>query len=369
MSSATFTPSIKLRNLSKLSRLSSSFWNQWRWNWRKKNVCRVYSQNHSELKAEPPTPDSKGLRVLPQWTWVYILRHIFKTKELPRNLSFLKDLPLFSCKFPALSLWIWMMSVFSVLKDIPLIWIIWLNFSVLFFAWTNIPQPNYIGTATIPSECFIQVPWFQNPYPITTWNWDSVEEFKPWVLSWTPTPDELFPSGVWVIFALFFLKQDIYYPWLCDLDFHVAKNTSRFRTAWLRGEMGLERYEGCCLCTFLFVQKKFTEFIQQILNHVINPAARKIAILNGEVVASIIMLGLDKFENWYLSNDFWAYFTDAHAGLALPNATHLPFTLHPRHLWTFYSFTMLHFFWSFQTPCLQLRNLLWFTSLLYQYCK
>ena len=96
--------------------------------------------------------------------------------------------------------------------------------------------------------------------------------------------------------------------------------------------MGLERYEGCCLCTFLFVQKKFTEFIQQILNHVINPAARKIAILNGEVVASIIMLGLDKFENWYLSNDFWAYFTDAHAGLALPNATHLPFTLHPRHL-------------------------------------
>ena len=97
----------------------------------------------------------------------------------------------------------------------------------------------------------------------------------------------------------------------------------------LIGCHGCDRFKGCCLRTFLFVQKKFSKFIQQILDHVINPTARKIVILNREVVATLLMLDLDEYRNWSVSDDFCLYFTDAHAGLALPNATHLPCTLRP----------------------------------------
>lgn len=46
------------------------------------------------------------------------------------------------------------------------------------------------------------------------WPRESSKEFELYVLGWTPTPEELFPLGMGGVFALFFLKEDIYYPWL-----------------------------------------------------------------------------------------------------------------------------------------------------------
>lgn len=112
------------------------------------------------------------------------------------------------------------------------------------------------------------------------WPRESSEEFQPYVIGWTPTPEELFPLDMGDIFSLFFLKEDVFYPWLRELGYQKARNTSRFQRAWLSGEVNYVNGELRCFHSLLFVQRKFAEFIHQLSDHVVNTEARKITILN-----------------------------------------------------------------------------------------
>ena len=74
----------------------------------------------------------------------------------------------------------------------------------------------------------ITAPWYEHPYPITYWPQENSKEFQPYILGWTPTPEELFPLDMGDIFTLFFLKEDMYYLWLQQLGYQMARNTSQF---------------------------------------------------------------------------------------------------------------------------------------------
>ena len=85
---------------------------------------------------------------------------------------------------------------------------------------------------------------------------------------------------------MFFLKKDVYYLWMREVGLNMMRNTSHFRKTWLREKIAFDGFEGRYFCSFLFIQKKFSAFIDQISDHVINLVARKIVILNREVTAS-----------------------------------------------------------------------------------
>ena len=95
-----------------------------------------------------------------------------------------------------------------------------------------------------------------------------------------PTPEELFPLDMGDIFAFFFLKEDMLYPWLRDLGYQTAWNTSRFQKVWMQHEINYANGDMRFFHSLLFIQKKFAEFVCQISDHVVNPEARKITIIN-----------------------------------------------------------------------------------------
>ena len=204
------------------------------------------------------------------------------------------------------------------------------------FTCMNNPQPNYIALACLPVKCMIVAPWYEHPLPTTMWPWESSEEFQPYIMGWTPTPEELFPLDMGDIFALFFLKEDIYYPWLRQLGYQTAWNTSQFRKAWLKDEVQYANGEKRCFCSLLFVQKRFAEFVDQISDHVVNAEARKVTILNQDAVASLLALGVNDLGDWLLSNNFWHYFTDACSPHYLPYAGNVTRTLRPRRAWYYF---------------------------------
>lgn len=198
------------------------------------------------------------------------------------------------------------------------------------YARVNLPEPNYIPLAIIPVERVIIAPWYEHPLSTTVWPRESSGEFEPYILGWTPVPEEIFPLGMGDIFALFFLREDVYYPWLRALGFQTARNTSRFRKAWIRNEVQYANGEKRCFRSLLFIQKRFAEFVCSIADHVVNPEARKVTILNREAVASLLALSVDDRGNWNLSDDFWHYFTDARGPHALPYAGNFSRTLRAR---------------------------------------
>ena len=195
------------------------------------------------------------------------------------------------------------------------------------FAQTNYPMPNYIALACIPVEQVIVTPWYKHPLLTTMWPHESSKEFEPYIMGWIPTPEKPFPLNMGDIFALFSLKEDVYYSWLRQLGYQVACNTSHFRRAWLLGDVQYANGEKCCFHSLLFVQKHFAEFVHQISNHVVNAEAHKVTILNREVVAALLALGVNNRGDWLLSNNFWCYFTDACGPHYLPYASNVPHTL------------------------------------------
>ena len=97
----------------------------------------------------------------------------------------------------------------------------------------------------------------------------------------------------------------------------------------MRGDVQYVNGEMRCFHSLLFVQKRFAEFIHQISDHVINPEARKVMILNREAVASILTLGVNDRGDWLLSDNFWHYFTNACSPHLLPYAANFTHTLCP----------------------------------------
>ena len=150
------------------------------------------------------------------------------------------------------------------------------------------------------------------------------------VLGFSPTVADLFPSGQGDIFSMFFLKEDICYPWLRSAGLRVARNKSHFRTAWMRGEIDYgKEFPGKFFHALSSIQMKFAKFVVDISDYVINPVAGKIAVCNREVLASYLALGVDEHGDWVLSQDFWQYFTDMR-GPNVPHASFLSHTLCPR---------------------------------------
>ena len=125
------------------------------------------------------------------------------------------------------------------------------------------------------------------------------------ILGFSPTATDLFPTGQGDIFSLFFLKEDICYPWLWSAGLRVARNKSRFRQAWLRGEIDYgQEFPGKFFCALSSIQLKFAKFVVDISDYVINPAAGKIAICNREALAAYLALGVGEHGDWVLSQDF-----------------------------------------------------------------
>ena len=199
------------------------------------------------------------------------------------------------------------------------------------------PTPNFPSCIVVPVERLIYRPWFEHPDPTVHLEDYTVHcninevyvqatpygmDHRRCILGYSPTPVDLFPSGQGDIFSLFFLKEDIVYPWLRSAGLQVAKNKSRFRTAWIRGEIDYgHEFPGQFFRALSSIQLKFAKFIIDIADYVINLAARKIAICNRDAFASYLALGVDEHSDWVLSQDFWQYFTDTRG----PNVPHVSF--------------------------------------------
>jgi len=209
------------------------------------------------------------------------------------------------------------------------------------------PDPNFSSCIVIPVERIIYAPWFEHPDPIVHLEdytvHCTVNEFyiqpTPFhmdhhdcILGFSPTVANLFPSGQGDIFSMFFLKEDICYPWLWSAGLHVVQNKSHFRQAWLRGEIDYgKEFPGKFFRALSYIQQKFAKFVIDISDYVINPVAAKVAVCNQTALAAQFALGVDEHSDWILSQDFWHYFIDTH-GPSVPHASFLSHTLRPRHL-------------------------------------
>ena len=99
----------------------------------------------------------------------------------------------------------------------------------LVYEWVQNPKPNFPSCIVVPVEGLIYLRWYKYPKPTihlkdytihcninevyvqaTTFRMDH----RSCILSFSPTVTNLFPSGQGDIFSLFFLKEDICYPWL-----------------------------------------------------------------------------------------------------------------------------------------------------------
>jgi len=207
------------------------------------------------------------------------------------------------------------------------------------------PDPNFPSCIVVPMERLIYLPWYEYPEPTIHLKDYTVHcninevyvqatpfrmDHRGCILGFSPTPIDLFPSGQGDIFSLFFLKEDICYPWLRSAGLWVARNKSRFRQAWLRGEIDYgKEFPGNFFHALSSIQQKFTKLVVDNSDYVINPAAGKIAVCNREALAAYLALGVNKHGNWVLSQDFWQYFTDTRVP-NVPHASFLSCTLHPR---------------------------------------
>jgi len=207
------------------------------------------------------------------------------------------------------------------------------------------PTPNFASCIVIPVERLIYLPWYE--YPESTIHLEDYTvhcninevyvqatpfgaDHRGCILGYNPTPIDLFPSGQGDIFLLFFLKEDVCYPWLWSAGLRVARNKSRFRTAWIRGEIDYgQEFPGKFFRALSSIQMKFAKFVVDISDYVINPAAGKIAVCNREALASYLALGVNEHGDWFLSQDFWQYFTDTR-GPNVPHASFLSRTLRSR---------------------------------------
>jgi len=114
------------------------------------------------------------------------------------------------------------------------------------------PNSNFFSSSIVPVEHIITAPWFEHPDPIVHLEDFSVhathndfyiqptpyrEDHHFCILGFTLMVADLFPTGQGDIFSLFFLKEDVCYPWLQSIGLHIAWNKSRFRQAWLQGEV------------------------------------------------------------------------------------------------------------------------------------
>jgi len=98
----------------------------------------------------------------------------------------------------------------------------------------------------------------------------------------------------------------------------------------MRGEIDYgQEFPGKFFCALSSIQMKFAKFVEDISDYVINPAAGKIAVCNREALASYLALGVDEHGDWFLSHDFWQYFTDTR-GPNVPHASFLSRTLRSR---------------------------------------
>jgi len=207
------------------------------------------------------------------------------------------------------------------------------------------PDPNFPSCIVIPVERLIYLPWYEYPEPTIHLEDYTIHcninevyvQATPFhmdhcgcILSFSPTPVDLFPSGQGDIFSMFFLKEDICYPWLRSTGLRVARNKSHFRQAWLRGEIYYgQKFPGKSFRALSSIQQKFTKFVIDISDYVINPAAGKVAVCNREALAAYLALGVNEHGDWVLSQDFWQYFTDTHSP-NVPHASFLSRTLCPR---------------------------------------
>ena len=207
------------------------------------------------------------------------------------------------------------------------------------------PTPNFPSCIVVPVERLIYRPWFEHPDPTVHLEDYTVHcninkvyvqatpygmDHRGCILGYSPTPIDLFPSGQGDIFSLFFLKEDIVYPWLQSAGLQVAKNKSRLRTAWMRGQIDYgHEFPGRFFRALSSIQMKFAKFVIDITDYVINPAAKKVAICNRDALASYLALGVDEHGDWVLSQDFWQYFTDTR-GPNVPHASFLSRTLRSR---------------------------------------
>jgi len=158
------------------------------------------------------------------------------------------------------------------------------------------PEPNFPSCIVVPVERLIYLPWYE--YPKATIHLEDYTvhcnihevyvqatpfrmDHRGCILGFSPTVTDLFPSGQGDIFLLFFLKEDICYPWLRSTGLRVARNKSRFRTAWIRGEIDYgKEFPGKFFRALSSIQQKFAKFVIDIEDYVINPAAGKVAICN-----------------------------------------------------------------------------------------
>jgi len=186
------------------------------------------------------------------------------------------------------------------------------------------PTPNFPSQIVIPVERLIYLPWFEHPDPvvhledcIVQCNEQEVSvhvtpfhaDHEGCILGFSPTVADLFPSGFGDIFSMFFLKEDMCYPWLRSAGLQVARNKTRFRNVWLRGEIDFGvQFPGKFFRSLLSIQQKFAKLVIDITNYVVNPAARKVAVCNQEVLASYLALGVDEHGDWILGQDFLAIF-------------------------------------------------------------
>jgi len=207
------------------------------------------------------------------------------------------------------------------------------------------PDSNFFSSSVVPVERIIYAPWYKHPDPIVHLEDFNIypthndfyiqptmyrEDHRGCILGYTPTVADLFPTGQGDIFSLFFLKEDVCYPWLWSVGLQVARNKSRFRNAWLRGEVDYgKEFPGRFFRSLSFIQMKFAKFVIDITDNVINPAAAKIAVCNRKALASQLALGVDEHGDWILSQDFWQYFTDTNP-TGLPHESFLSHTLRPR---------------------------------------
>ena len=106
------------------------------------------------------------------------------------------------------------------------------------------PEPNFPLCIVIPVERLIYLAWYEYPEPTIHLEDYTIHcnvhevyvQATPFhmdhcgcILSFSPTVADLFPSGQGDIFSMFFLKEDICYPWLRSAGLRVARNKSRFR--------------------------------------------------------------------------------------------------------------------------------------------
>jgi len=94
------------------------------------------------------------------------------------------------------------------------------------------PAPNFASCIIVPLERLIYILWFENPSPVVHLEESTVrctrtefsiqpttypEDHQGCILGFTPAVTDLFPNGQGDIFSMFFLKEDMCYPWLWSL--------------------------------------------------------------------------------------------------------------------------------------------------------